>query len=476
MKLEKIILIEIGEWHAKKLASHSQVEPLAIEYLAGYLEKEGYKTKLYQQRGRDLEEIVRDVIKHDPSIIGISCYTYAFPEALHLAKEIKKENPKIKTIIGGYHITTIPKLYDFDFGIIGEGEETLLELIQAIENNEKDFSKIKGLIWKDGNEIIVNERRERMDFSKLPWPKREEKFLDNTIIRGIVGKGSVIQVSYSRGCPYNCYYCCSPLLWQRQISYRKTEDVVEEILWLKNNFNPNYFYFTDLTFNASKKKVLEVTELLKGKNIIWGAMPSIDVGNLDEELIKEMAETGCKRLMFGIETLEQSTSQFLKRKYKIKEKNRFEKTYEIFRLCDKYGIGTRAFLMIGSPNENEEDIKKMLNKLKILLPDEIRIAITTPLPGSGFFEECKEKGLLIYSNFPDDWKHYTTNKLVYKHSYFSLEKIKELGENLFDSYYSSSEYAKHVKEKIRKHQELKEGFNYFINQWLKNKHKVKTKI
>lgn len=474
----KIALLEIGRWFAGKLASHSQLEPLAIEYLAGYLEKKGYNVNLFQQRHENLDQLIKKIIKIEPNMVGISCYTYTFPDALYIAKYVKELNPQIKTILGGYHATARPediKYGDFDFFIVGEGEETMLELIKAIENNKKNFDKIEGIVWKDKKNIIINPRRQRIDFAKLPWPKREEHFFGEAHVKGIIGKHKTVQVSYSRGCPYSCKYCCSPLLWERKVKYREAEDVVEEMKWLKKRFNASYFYFTDLTFNVSRKKILELTKLLKKEDFIWGVMPSIDVGNMDEPLIKEMINSGCRRLMFGIETLEEETAKRLNRKAVIKGNPRFKEAEGIFRLCDKYGAGTRAFLMIGNPNETEKDIYKLNTQLKKLLPDEIRIGITTPLPGSEFFNECLNSDLLIYTNFPDDWRKYTTKEFVYKHPNFTTQQLEYLGNWLFDSYYSSKEYAKHVKNKIKKHPHLKEGFNWFIN-WLKIEHRINIKL
>lgn len=473
-----IALLEIGRWFAGKLASHSQLEPLAIEYLAGYMEKSGYNVNLIQQRHENLDELIEKIKTIEPNIVGVSCYTYTFPDALYIAKRIKEVNPEIKTVLGGYHATARPtdiKYGDFDFFVIGEGEETLLELVQALENTEKDFSRIKGIVWRNGKELIVNPRRERMEFVKLPWPKRSEHFFGEAHVKGIIGKHRSVQVSYSRGCPNACKYCCSPLLWERIVKYRSAEDVVEEMRYLKREFNASYFYFTDLTFNANKEKVLELTNLLKKEKFVWGIMPSIDVGNMDESLIKEITEAGCKRLMFGIETLSKRTANNLNRKAVINGNSRFNEAYNVFRLCDKYGAGTRAFLMIGNPDETVADIMELLRQLKKLLPDEIRIGITTPLPGSEFYDQFQSKRLLLYTKYPEDWRRYTTKELVYRHSNLKSTQIRYLGNWLFDSYYSSLAYANHVEDKLKQHPQLQNGYKWFI-RWLKNQHHLNIKL
>lgn len=472
MSGKKITLVDVGNYKAGKLASHSELEPLAIEYIGAAAEQAGHTIELIQQRSESLEELLEKILKSRPEVVGFSCYTYKFPEALWLAKKLKSQNEKIITILGGYHATAMPddiQYGGFDFFVLGEGEGTFIELLDKLDN-PKD---VKGIAYLENNKVKINPRRERLDFSKLPWPLRKKEFLEDANIKGIVGKRKTAQIMYSRGCPYSCNFCCSPEMWQRTLKFRDPNDVVAEMKDLSKNYGISYFFFADLTFNALTKKVFELTELLKKENFEWCCMPSFDPGNLDEKMIKEWAEAGCKRAMFGVESVSAETSQFLGKRGAFKSKTRADEIYRVFRLCDKYGIGSRAFLMVGNSNEKPEDIKNYLEQLKAILPDEIRIAITTPLPGSQLYKNL-DKNLLLYKNFPEDWARFSTNELVTKHQNFTPTEIKTLANWLFDSYYQSEEYGKHLKEKIEKHPSLRKGVEEFVYEWLLKNHGIKV--
>lgn len=468
----KITLAEISYWHGRKLASHSLVDPLAISYIGGYVKKAGHDVELlFQQRGETIDEITQKILNINPDIVGFSCYTYKIPSVLKIAGEIKKTNPKIKTVLGGYHLTAIPEtvLYDaIDFGVIGEGEQTFTELLNCLEQ-EKDFHNIESLVHKKSDFRNIK-RRKRLDFAELPWPLRKNEFFKDTGVRGIthnpLGQYKMAQIQYSRGCPYDCSYCCSPELWQRTVKWRNPKDVVNEMEYLKKNFGIDFFFFSDLTFNASTRKVFELTDLLKKEKFEWMAMPSIDVGNMDKELITEMKEAGCVRLMYGIESLDETIAiQDYKRKG-FKDLRRLDALYNTFRLEDELGIINRGFLIFGDLREKPEDIKKYLKMLKKLLPDEIRIGILTPLPGSALYLELKDK--ILYKNFPKDWVRFSTNELIFKHPNFTNQGLIKLSEWLFDSYYESKEYGKHVEKKIKNHPYLREGFEDFF-KWLRTK-------
>ena len=231
----------------------------------------------------------------------------------------------------------------------------LVELVQKLENNE-EVSNIKGLSYFNGSEVISNQLRERIDLDNQPWPIREEEFFKNTLITGItdppIGKQKISQISYSRGCPFHCKYCASPNVYGSVVKWRKAENVTAEIKYLKDNFNVNLLYFTDLTFNLNKERVFELNDLLKEEKINWIAMASPDI-NIDYNLLKEMKEAGCTRLMYGIESVHDRIAESVGRK----GNHRAKRLEELFRINDELGIITRAFLMIGNLNETKEDIE-----------------------------------------------------------------------------------------------------------------------
>ena len=463
----KIALVELGLWNPGKYARHSALEPIAIEYVGSAAKSKGHNVRLFQQRTESNEELTNKILGFEPDLVGFSAMTYAFPDGLEIAGRIKQKNPDVYTVFGGYHASSTPEIVQYDsidFTVIGEGENALVELVQKLENNE-EVSNIKGLSYFNGSEVISNQLRERIDLDNQPWPIREERFFKNTLITGItdppIGKQKIAQISYSRGCPFHCKYCASPNVYGSAVKWRKAENVTAEIKYLKDNFNVNLLYFTDLTFNLNKERVFELNDLLKEEKINWIAMASPDI-NIDYDLLREMKEAGCTRLMYGIESVHDRIAESVGRK----GNHRAKRLEELFRINDELGIITRAFLMIGNLNETKEDIKGYLDTLKKILPDEIRIGITTPLPGTALFEEAKRHKLLIYTKFPEDWKRYSTEELIIRHPTLSPKEISQSCGSIFRDYYESEEYGRHVKRKIEKFPNLQDGYSSFFT-WLK---------
>jgi radical SAM superfamily enzyme YgiQ (UPF0313 family) len=166
--------------------------------------------------------------------------------------------------------------------------------------------------------------------------------------------------------------------------------------------------------------------------------------------------------MYGIESVNDRIAESVGRK----GNHRAKRLEELFRINDELGIITRAFLMIGNLNETKEDIERYLDTLKKILPDEIRIGITTPLPGTALFEEAKRHKLLIYTKFPEDWRRYSTRELIIRHPTLSPKEISQLCDSIFRDYYESEEYGRHVKRKIKKFPNLQDGYSSFF-KWLK---------
>jgi radical SAM superfamily enzyme YgiQ (UPF0313 family) len=166
--------------------------------------------------------------------------------------------------------------------------------------------------------------------------------------------------------------------------------------------------------------------------------------------------------MYGIESVDDEIIESIGRK----GNHRAKRLEELFRINDELGIITRAFLMIGNLNETKEDIEGYLDTLKNILPDEIRIGITTPLPGTALFEEAKRHQLLMYTNFPEDWRRYSTRELTIRHPTLSPEEISQSCDSIFRDYYESKEYSRHVKRKIETFPNLQDSYSRFF-KWLK---------
>lgn len=460
----KIALIELNEglWKPGTFLRHSSIEPLAIEYLGAIAKAEGYKIKIIQQQRRSDQEVLKEIIDFSPQLAGFSVMTYNYPASLSLARKIKQHNPKILTIFGGYHPSFSPEIVKkdaIDFVITGEGEETFREFLKTPNNPERNYKKIKGLAFYNGKLHIGKPRERIKELDSLPIPLRDYNILKECRISGLnypplSKQRCVAQILYSRGCPHNCIFCCSPFLYGSKVYFRSPEKVVDEMQEIKKSFGTNYFYFADLSFNLNKKRVIALCQEIKKRklDINWFCMCRVD--NIDEELLKNMKEAGCSRIGFGIDALHENTLK----KVKPGQKITMEKARKALELSNAMGIIVRTFIIIGYPWETKEDLENAKKILKILAIDEIRIGLLTPLPGSAIYEEFKNKGLIL----TDDLSKYTTDEYIIKNPDFTPEAMAEFRENIFREFYQSKEYEKRMKEKLKKHPHLKQSYDEFF--------------
>lgn len=460
---KRIALIELngGLWKPGTFLRHSSVEPLAIEYIGAIAKAEGYEVKIIQQQHKSDEEVLQEIMDFSPQLAGFSVMTYNYPASLSLAKKIKQYNSEILTIFGGYHPSFFPNIVKedaIDFVIIGEGEETFREFLQVLNINA-NIEKVKGLAFYNGK-VHINEPRERIkDLDSLPNPLRDTNILKECRISGLnypplSKQNCVAQILYSRGCPHNCTFCCSPFLYGRKVYFRSPEKVVDEMQEIKEKYRTNYFYFADLSFNINKKKVIALCQEIKKRKLdtSWFCMCRVD--NIDEELLKIMKEAGCSRIGFGIDALYEKTME----KVKPKQKVTMEKTYKALELANTLGIILRTFIIIGYPWETKEDLENAKDILKTLPIDELRIGLLTPLPGSAIYKEFKKEGLIL----TDDFSKYTTEEYIIKNPDFSPEAMAEFREKIFREFYRSKEYEKRKNEKIKKYPRLKQSYDEFF--------------
>ncbi len=437
-------------------------EPIAIEYLGGYLKNKGYEVIIIQQGNLSDEQMVDKIIECKPDVVGMSVHaTYIHNYSLNIAKRIKKADDRIYIVFGGNHPTGNPYLLEdnnVDYVIMGEGEEVFYQLLLRLSDNG-DVSDLKGIAWRDGSgKVMVNNVANRLDFSKIPWPLRNQEIISDCKCGPLCyptpdRQTGAAQVSYSRGCSGGCEFCVSNYLWGKKLAYRRIEDVMAELKYLKDEYNVNFFYLTDLTFNSNKKKAMEFCNAMieSGLNLSWFAYCNV---HLDKELAELMKAAGCTRIGFGLESVVDSGLE------KIKPNQNFDAMAETLKITSDLGIFNRCYLMIGFPWETEEYIEKTKEAIKHLYIDQIRVGFVVPFPGTKIFddwEDIRDK----------DLSKYTGDMPVVKNNNISPKRYLEIRDNMFEEFYGNKAYWERCEKKIHRHQYLKESYEYF-SKYLKD--------
>ena len=334
--------------------------------------------------------------KTNPKIIGISSRIVDIPSTLLLAKIAKEVLPNVKIVIGGASAssssTYLMKSNNIDFLVIGEGEETILELVTYLldfKNKVNDLHQIKGIMCRNNGDIIRTESRPLIsNLDDIPFPDRNSVFIldKNKVIKYIHQNVDVIT---SRGCPYLCKFCCAYIVWgTRKPRFRSVGNIIDEIIYLKNTFGQTHFIFWDDLFTSNRNRVIEFcnTIIERQLNITWICL--VRINTIDAELLSVMKKAGCVEIQIGIES---GNDRILKH---INKNITLDQIHQKIPIIRQSGINWLAFFIIGFPSETESEIMDTLNLVNKIKPTSIAISIFSPYPGTEFYSELEEKKIL----------------------------------------------------------------------------------
>ena len=394
-----------------------------IAYVAALLEKqhevhiidvpnEGWKileeingTK-YRQ-GLTNKEIGVRIRQWSPAVVGItipfSGWCKPAYEVASIAKSVDKD---ITTVLNGLHPSARPADClthpNVDFVVLGEPEQTMLELTGVLEQgNEAGFEKVRGIGFRrNGKTILTSPRPAIQDLDSLPFPARHllpmnEYFaaVKENPLRGEISKRWTVMIT-SRGCPNNCIFCSVHVVNGRKWRSRSPENVVDEIEQLVHTYRIKQIDFNDDNITLNKKRMEAICDLIvkRGIDIEWYNPTGVRADTLDENLLTKMKASGCKKLRVAPESgVQRVVDQIIKKNLNLKD---VEKAIV---LCKKVGIKVGCFFVIGFIGEAKEDIKETIKyayKLKRLGADSFIFSIATPLYGTELYEQAERGGFL----------------------------------------------------------------------------------
>jgi anaerobic magnesium-protoporphyrin IX monomethyl ester cyclase len=401
---DRIILVYPGKFGS----AYPQI-PLPLLYVASFLRKNGISCELWDMRTRDYKEIELEGVK----CVGISCLTgSSIKYTLEISEYIKKRKPDIPVILGGVHPTILPeetlKCDYVDIIVKGEGEQTFVELSQAILSKSK-IDAIKGISYKNNGKIFHNPQRDFLDLDSLPLslPYDLLRIHDYPYVLG-----KHIEFQSSRGCPYNCGFCYNESFNQRRYRAKSALKVVDEIEWLNKNFGINSIYFVDDEFFIDMARVENICrELIKRKlTIKWGALSRVDrFCSLSEDLVNLIKKSGCRALSFACEYTSHKMLSFINKDINI------NMVIEVVKKVKAADIASLFFFLCGVPGERPHDLTNSLKFIKFLKKLNPRIAFQfnryVPYPGTQLYKTSIERGFLAPREF-EQWQRHAYNSFV----------------------------------------------------------------
>jgi anaerobic magnesium-protoporphyrin IX monomethyl ester cyclase len=360
--------------------------PLGLGYIAAYLKKYDISVKIVDCTFLTQKQAIKKIIDSEPSIIGIQSMYSMRNKTLELASILKGQCDFL--VVGGALPSINPDLFlnNFDIVVIGEGEQTMLELVKHLENGG-DLSQIEGIAYRDKDTGQIRHTAPRLlieDLDKLPSPYRD--LFDNYSYKQYYSKKfgyKTTAIMTSRGCPFKCDFCSRPIFGNnfRSRSASKVVDEIEEVISL----GYNRIWFADDCFTLNRNRLFEVCEeIIKRRlKISWECLSRVDT--LDFETANKMKQAGCTRMFFGIES---GNDLILK---KMNKQITTKQAYNATQICKKTGIKAGAFFILGYPGENAKTILDTVKFASSLPLDYLSFTLPYPIPGTPLFERLNGK-------------------------------------------------------------------------------------
>jgi radical SAM superfamily enzyme YgiQ (UPF0313 family) len=396
----KILLLQLN------YDAHIIHPPLGLGYLASSLRDRGHIVSIFDgtlNNAKD-EDYLDSIKEFGPDLIGITVLSRGHNMAKHLVSIIKNKF-NIPIVLGGPQVSAYPiEIYkDFkpDFCIVGEGEMTVCELIEAIQG-KMNLESIKGLVYSQNGVLKKTSPRELISnldsISPPAWDLMSPSKYRIAPILAPAKAFPIAPILTTRGCPYQCTFCATNVTWKRKIRRRSVKNVIDEIEMLIKRFGVREIHLSDDNFTLIRKHVEDFCNGLKERkiNISWQCPNGVRVDTLDIKLLKKMKESGCYALGLGIES---GNRNILKR---IKKNLNLDIVKRVLSNMKKVGISSYGFFILGLPGETHSSIRDTINFALNNPFDRVWFNILTPYPGSEIFEELIKIHKLSFKEIPWD--------------------------------------------------------------------------
>ena len=368
---------------------------LSLAYVAGVAEAEGVKIQFVDANALGLSqaETAEKVKAFRPDLLAFTITTYLFYQTLEWVRGLR-EAVGVPTLLGGVHMGIYPEETfshrAIDYGCTGEAEVVLPDFLRAM-NGGADLSTVKGLIWRDGDRIVVNPDADMlMNVDGTPLPARHH--LPNDRYFSFISQfKNFTPLITSRGCPFRCIFCEQGGLKFRG---RSAVDVVDEIEECYHTYRVRELDFFDSSFTVDKRRVIAICDEIRRRKIevVWAIRSRVDL--VDDEVLDALRAAGCKRIYYGIESAVPEILATLRKKANV------DQIRTVMAQTRKHRIDTFGYFLVGSPGETDETIRRSVRFALDLKLDYAQFSKVTPMPATELYR------MLLAEGHPDYWRDY----------------------------------------------------------------------
>lgn len=347
-----ILIIPPSPW----LISDTDLPFLGVLYISAYLKVRGIEVYVCDLSGLEQKDWKIPIGDY----YGITGTSPNFPQIKQIAQILRNREPTCKIIAGGAHASTFPahllERTEVDICVIGEGEQTVLEIMRGYALKE-----IAGISYKDGQDIRTNRSRiliETLDNIPMPDLKAIDfyKYAKSQIFSYLLGECTEATMLTARGCPYNCAFCAQSDIWKHRVRMHSVWRMIQEVKTLQSNYGVDLIYFVDDTFVLDKTRLIKFCDEIEKIGIKWHCLNRVD--RCDFDLIKKMRDAGCIQMVFGFES---GSDIMLKR---MNKRATIRDAYKAIEVCESLGIQIRGQMIVGFPGETDQTVEETAKFIK----------------------------------------------------------------------------------------------------------------
>ena len=396
---------------------------MGLLYLAAMARERGYVPTIIESDvcGMDVDAVANRIIEAQPPYVGITVFTVGVTGAVAIARKIKPACPHTTIIVGGPHISsmgheTLERFAEFDIAVLGEGEQTLVELLGALDAGNS-LEEIPGVIYRDGGELKSTPPRMTpsvLDDLPLPawdllpgFPRRY------TPAAYDYPRGPAATIAASRGCPFACRFCDSSTFGTR-VRYYSPAKVMQMIKHLRQQWGIRHVLFLDDLFLASRQRTTELCHLLIDSKLkmTWSCAARVDV--VTPELLALMKKAGCWQISYGLES---GSDELLA---KMDKRTRASQGEQAVRWTSEAGIRVKGLFMLGYPGESEQSIQATREFIERLPLTILNLTKFTPYPGSPIHQDIYGTSIR-----EEEWAHLNGMNFVWSAPGITIERLDQ---------------------------------------------------
>jgi radical SAM superfamily enzyme YgiQ (UPF0313 family) len=408
--------------------------PLGILSLSAYLEKKGLHTEIidaYAKPATD-EDIADRVARLAPPFVGFTVTTSSFLQGERIARLVKERLPRAVIVFGGVHIsalkeTSLAPYPVIDYGVVGEGEKALHELMEASTDAQR--AAVPGVIFRDGDGLVVfnGYREDLLDLDSIPFPAYHRlhdfpRLYQLPLFNYPKGPGTTM-IS-ARGCPYRCTFC-DRSVFRASFRFNSADYIYEHVRFLKRNYRIRHINFYDDLFTLKRDRVLALADRLASGPLRITFNCAAQVNHIDAELLSRLKKAGCWMVSIGLETGDEGL---------LKEHKRgaatLEKGERALRLIKDAGLRAKGLFICGLPGETEETFARTVDFIRRNPIDDLNMTKFTPFAGAPAYENIAERG-----TFDEKWEEMNCTNFTFVPKDLTRARLEELYRDFHRNHY-----------------------------------------